>query len=79
VRAGIYTSSYMMRTYFGNTTAFSRWPLWSAQYDGVPELDVLPYCGWTAEQIVGKQFGVEKLGGGLAVDRDVFRSDFTRL
>lgn len=65
-QVGIYTGRWFWVPYMGNSREFTHLALWTADYDGVPDLRVWRrYGGW--ELVVGKQYGDT---GGL--DRDVF-------
>lgn len=62
---GIYTGAWWWVPYAGNSDAFARLPLWSADYDGRADLGVPGYGGWAAE--VGHQYSAD------GIDRSVFR------
>lgn len=71
----IYTAPWWWRPFMGNSHAFKDYPLWYANYDGVPTLDNPgPFGGWDG-QLAAKQYD----GGSWpfaicqrTVDRDVF-------
>jgi hypothetical protein len=47
-KTGIYTSAYMWKRWMNSTVAYSRLPLWYAQYDSTPHMaDFEPFAGWT--------------------------------
>jgi hypothetical protein len=75
---GIYTGAWYWGTpsspnYMGNTTNFANRPLWTSQYDGIPNVDVVNlYGGWPQAAI--KQWrGTSTLAGVKNVDLDVVR------
>jgi len=51
------------------------YPLWAAQYDGRPNLDIVPYGppGW---RVVGKQYGGTTLVGAFEFDFNTFDMDW---
>ncbi len=64
--AGIYTGQWFWAVY-GAGDSYSHVPLWTAQYDGVPDLDsVKLFGGWARELVWGKQYGADE------IDLDVF-------
>lgn len=68
----IYTAQWYWDAYRMSSTSFSEYPCWSAFYDGVPELDVRPYGGWST--FIGKQYKGTTDIDGIACDLNVFRS-----
>jgi len=79
-QVGIYTGGWFWgnaRTanYMRNATDFSNRPLWTSQYDGIPNVDVADmYGGWQKAAI--KQWkGTTSLAGVQKVDLNVVRSD----
>lgn len=56
--AHIYTGGWYWRPYMGNTTAFAEQGrlLWNSYYDSDPDVDGLPYGGWTRETVAIEQF-----------------------
>jgi len=79
-QAGIYTGGWYWgnaRTpnYMGNATDFANRLLWTSQYDGIPNVDVVSlYGGW--QQAAIKQWqGTSTLAGVKNVDLNVVRSD----
>lgn len=68
--AGVYTAQWFWPAYVG-TDAFRARPLWTAQYDGVPDPNrVKLYGGWQAAAI--KQYvGTSTLAGVGNVDLDI--------
>ncbi|HWQ28445.1 MAG TPA: GH25 family lysozyme [Dehalococcoidia bacterium] len=74
-RAGVYARQSWWWMVTGDSQALSDLPLWAVQWDGRATLDdVRPFGGWSAERIVGKQYAGDVRLGGVAVDRNVFRS-----
>ena len=43
-----YGAAWWHNPYTGNTTRFSGWPLWVADYNGLPDGTFRPFGGWTA-------------------------------
>ena len=79
-QVGIYTGSWYWgdanhANYMGNATDFANRPLWTSQYDGIPNVDVVSlYGGW--QQAAIKQWqGTSTLAGVKKVDLNVVRSD----
>ncbi len=67
-RPGIYTGKWFWDGYM--KANFSEYPLWAAQYDGIPDLEsVILFGGWTRERLWGKQYSSE------GVDQNVFRPE----
>ncbi|MGE3911802.1 MAG: GH25 family lysozyme, partial [Chloroflexota bacterium] len=67
---GIYTAGWWWREFMDNTRDFAEVPLWLAQYDGIPQVDVVSlFGGWLRAS--GKQWAV-KLPDGGELDRNVF-------
>lgn len=71
-RAGIYTGAWWWKPFTADSTAFAGYPLWVAEYDNRPDLDVFyPFGGWSACQ--GKQYtGNGELCGLRPIDLDAF-------
>lgn len=64
-RAGIYTARWYWTQRMGNTQRFGDRPLWSAQYDRVPDVAVFtPYGGWTSCMMKQYQTASEFVGSG---------------
>ena len=79
-QVGIYTGSWYWGdathlNYMHNATDFANRPLWTSQYDGIPNVDVVSlYGGW--QQAAIKQWqGTSTLAGVKSVDLNVVRSD----
>lgn len=54
-KVGLYTARWYWQPYVGDRTDFAGFPLWTAQYDGIDDVDVFwPFGGWTRAQV--KQF-----------------------
>lgn len=68
--AGIYTGGWYWRPYMANTDAFAKEgrPLWNSYYDGDPDIDGLPYGGWTEADVAIEQFTGTTTIGGQSVD-----------
>lgn len=72
VFAHIYSGGWYWRPYLGNTEVFARQgrKLWNAWYDGDPDVDGLPYGGWTAADVAIEQFEGTSLVCGQSVDKN---------
>lgn len=70
-RCGIYTGAWYWQPFMGDWTAYSDHPLWTADYDGVPDPTVFHrYGGWT--ECAVKQFkGTSVFEGVGGVDINV--------
>jgi hypothetical protein len=70
---GIYTAPWWWRPQMGDTAEFSSYPLWYANYDGVPSLaNPGPFGGWTGP-LAGKQYTASGTPCGFTnLDLDVF-------
>ena len=49
--AGIYSGSWWWDPNTGRCTEFAHLPLWNSYYDGDPDIDGLPYGGWTTAAV----------------------------
>lgn len=75
---GIYTRRGFWVTYLRNTERFSRFPLWAADYNNIPDLDSVElFGGWSREMLWGHQYAVVDVPGrpGFKLDLDVFSSE----
>ncbi len=72
VFAHVYSGGWYWRPYMGNTDVFARQgrKLWNAWYDGDPDIDGLPYGGWTAAEVAIEQFEGTSLVCGQSVDKN---------
>lgn len=72
VFAHVHSGGWYWRPYMGNTDAFARQgrKLWNAWYDGDPDIDGLPYGGWTAADVAIEQFAGTSLVCGQSVDKN---------
>lgn len=70
--AHIYSGGWYWRPYMGNTDVFARQgrQLWNAWYDGDPDIDGLPYGGWTAADVAIEQFEGTSIVCGQSVDKN---------
>lgn len=48
---GVYTGSWWWPRGTGNSTDFAHLPLWNSYYDQDPDIDGLPYGGWTTAAV----------------------------
>jgi hypothetical protein len=62
IETGIYTGGWYWRGHLGNSTAFAHEKLWNSYYDGDPDIDGLPYGGWTTAAIEQYQGTTELCG-----------------
>lgn len=65
---GIYTGRWWWVPNMGDYAGFSPLPLWNSWYDGDPDVDGLPYGGWTAEGVAIEQFQGTSMVCGQSVD-----------
>jgi len=72
VFAHVYSGGWYWRPYMGNTDVFARQgrKLWNAWYDGDPDVDGLPYGGWSAADVAIEQFEGTSLVCGQSVDKN---------
>lgn len=76
-RPVIYTARWWWAGHFHDPSDLADVPLWTADYDGDDTLDLpLPYGGWSAESVIGKQYAEGTLLAGVRVDLNVFREEF---
>jgi hypothetical protein len=70
--AHVYSGGWFWRPYMGNTDVFARQgrKLWNSWYDGDPDVDGLPYGGWTAADVAIEQFEGTSLVCGQSVDKN---------
>ncbi len=77
-QAGIYTGSWYWgdathSNYMGNAANFANRPLWTSEYDGIPNVDVVSlYGGWQRAALKQWQ-GTSTLAGVKNVDLNVVR------
>lgn len=67
---GVYSGAWYWRDpkYMNNTEYFKDFQLWNAWYDDDPDVDGLPYGGWTKDSVAIEQFGGTQFVGGQSVD-----------
>lgn len=72
VFAHIYSGGWFWRPYWGDADVFARQgrKLWNSWYDGDPDIDGLPYGGWTAADVAIEQFAGTSLVCGQSVDKN---------
>lgn len=72
VFAHVYSGGWYWRPYMGNTDVFARQgrKLWNAWYDDDPDIDGLPYGGWTAADVAIEQFEGTSIVCGQSVDKN---------
>jgi len=72
VFAHIYTGGWFWRPYMADAGAFVRQgrKLWNSWYDGDPDVDGLPYGGWTAANVAIEQFEGTSIVCGQSVDKN---------
>jgi len=72
VFAHVYSGGWYWRAYMGDTEVFARQgrKLWNSWYDGDPDVDGLPYGGWTAADVAIEQFEGTSLVCGQSVDKN---------
>lgn len=72
VFAHMYSGGWYWRPYMGDTDVFARQSrkLWNAWYDGDPDVDGLPYGGWTAADVAIEQFEGTSIVCGQSVDKN---------
>lgn len=68
VSPGIYTGGWWWKTRMANSGVFSLLPLWNSWYDGDPDIDGLPYGGWTADDVAIEQYQGTTVLCGQSVD-----------
>jgi hypothetical protein len=70
--AHVYSGGWYWRPYMANTDVLARQgrKLWNAWYDGDPDIDGLPYGGWTAAEVAIEQFEGTSLVCGQSVDKN---------
>jgi hypothetical protein len=66
--AGIWTASWFWPQHMGNTDRYKGRLLANSYYDGDPDVDGLPYGGWTRESVAIEQFGDTRDVCGQSVD-----------
>lgn len=73
VFAHIYSSGWFWRPYMGDTDVFARQgrKLWNSWFDGDPDIDGLPYGGWTAADVAIEQFEGTSAVCGQSVDKNL--------
>lgn len=76
---GIYTGGWWWRPNMADSAAFGLLPLWNSWYDGDPDIDGLPYGGWTADDVAIEQYQGTTVLCGQSVDlnwaRDIDAGD----
>lgn len=72
VFAHVYSGGWFWRPYVGDTDVFARQgrKLWNSWYDGDPDVDGLPYGGWTTADVAIEQFEGTSLVCGQSVDKN---------
>ncbi|MGI8926126.1 MAG: GH25 family lysozyme [Tepidiformaceae bacterium] len=72
VFAHIYSGGWFWRPSMADTAVFARQgrKLWNSWYDGDPDIDGLPYGGWTAADVAIEQFTGTSEVCGQSVDRN---------
>ncbi len=72
VFAHVYSGAWFWRPSMADTDAFARQgrKLWNSWYDGDPNVDGLPYGGWTAADVAIEQFEGTSLVCGQSVDKN---------
>lgn len=65
---GFYGARWFHVGHLGNPTRWSARQLWNAWYDGDPDIDGLPYGGWTRDQVAIEQYQGTTLVAGHSVD-----------
>jgi hypothetical protein len=72
VFAHVYSGGWYWRVQMGNTDAFARQgrKLRNSWYDGDPDIDGLPYGGWTAADVAIEQFDGTTVACGQSVDKN---------
>lgn len=72
VFAHIYSGGWFWRPYMADTDVFARQSrkLWNSWYDGDPDVDGLPYGGWTAADVAIEQFEGTSIVCGQSVDKN---------
>lgn len=72
VFAHVYSGGWFWRPYLGNTDVFALQgrKLWNSWYDGDPDVDGLPYGGWTTADVAIEQFEGTSLICGQSVDKN---------
>lgn len=71
VEVGIYTGGWYWKDPvrgMANSSAFSNLPLWNSWYDNDPDIDGLPYGGWTRDSVAIEQYTGTVIICGQSVD-----------
>jgi hypothetical protein len=70
--AHVNSGRWFWRPYMGDTDVLARQgrKLWNSWYDGDPDVDGLPYGGWTAADVAIEQFEGTSLVCGQSVDKN---------
>ncbi|MGE5595190.1 MAG: GH25 family lysozyme [Hyphomicrobiales bacterium] len=70
--AHVYSGGWYWRPYMADTDVFARQgrKLWNAWYDSDPDVDGLPYGGWTAADVAIEQFAGTSIVCGQSVDKN---------
>lgn len=70
IQIGLYTGGWYWRRsdQMANTTAFRDRLLWNSFYDGDPDIDGLPYGGWTTASVAVEQYTGTVYVCGQSVD-----------
>lgn len=53
---GVYTGRWFWAGHLGNVETFAHEKLWNSWYDGDPDIDGLPYGGWTEASVAIEQY-----------------------
>jgi hypothetical protein len=72
VFAHVYSGGWYWRPYMADADLFARQgrKLWNAWYDGAPDVDGLPYGGWTAADVAIEQYEGTSVVCGQSVDKN---------
>lgn len=65
---GIYTGRWYWVGHLGNSQEFAERQLWNSWYDNDPDIDGLPYGGWTRESVTIEQYTGTTIIAGQSVD-----------